>query len=115
MMIEAFTYRMGAHTSSDDPTRYRASAELEAWRLKDPIERVRAYLTKNELAGDDFFEAVDAEAEALGRQVRADCRALPDPEPEAIFEHVYAGRHAQLEEERAAFSAYLEGFAGLDG
>ncbi|GAB2871226.1 pyruvate dehydrogenase (acetyl-transferring) E1 component subunit alpha [Actinoallomurus bryophytorum] len=110
MMIEAFTYRMGAHTSSDDPTRYRASAELEAWRMKDPIERVRAYLTKNELADDAFFELVDAEADELGRQVRADCRALPDPRPEAIYEHVYAGVHEQLEEERAAFTSYLESF-----
>jgi 2-oxoisovalerate dehydrogenase E1 component alpha subunit len=112
MMIEAFTYRMGAHTSSDDPTRYRSSTELEAWRLKDPIERVRAYLTKNELAGDDFFEAVDAEADELGRRVRDECRALPEPEPRAMFEHVYAGAHRQLDEECAAFTAYLEGFEG---
>jgi 2-oxoisovalerate dehydrogenase E1 component alpha subunit len=111
-LIEAYTYRMSAHTTSDDPTRYRTGAELEAWRMKDPVERVRAYLAKNELAGDDFFEAVDAEADRLGRQVRADCRALPDPDPQAIFEHVYAGRHAQLDEECAAFSAYLETFTG---
>ena len=109
-LIEAFTYRMGAHTSSDDPTRYRENAELEAWRMKDPIERVRAYLAKNQLAGDDFFEAVDAEADDLGRQVRADCRALPDPQPEAMFEHVYAGAHAQLAEEYAALGSYLDGF-----
>src|SRR3569833_1751337 len=95
-LIEAFTYRMGAHTSSDDPTRSRSSAELEAWRMKDPIERVRAYLAKNELAGDDFFEAVDAEADALGRQVRAECRSLPEPRTSEMFEHVYAGAHAQL-------------------
>jgi 2-oxoisovalerate dehydrogenase E1 component subunit alpha len=110
MLIEAFTYRMSAHTSSDDPTRYRESAELEEWRLKDPIERVRAYLTKNELAGDDFFESVDTEADELGRRVRHECRALPDPAPQAIFEHVYAGVHAQLAEECAAFTSYLEGF-----
>jgi 2-oxoisovalerate dehydrogenase E1 component alpha subunit len=110
-LIEALTYRMSAHTSSDDPTRYRTSAELEAWRLKDPIERVRAYISKTELAGDDFFEAVDAEADALGRQVRTDCRALPDPHPQAIFEHVYAGAHEQLAEECAAFTSYLEAFA----
>jgi pyruvate dehydrogenase E1 component alpha subunit len=102
---------MGAHTTSDDPTRYRTSAELDAWRLKDPIERVRAYLSKSELAGDEFFEDVDAEAERLGRQVRDDCRALPDPEPQAMFENVYAGHHAQLAEECAAFTAYLGTFA----
>jgi 2-oxoisovalerate dehydrogenase E1 component alpha subunit len=111
-LIEAFTYRMSAHTSSDDPTRYRASAELEAWRLKDPIERVRAYLTANGLAGDDFFDSVEADAEALGRQIRADCRALPDPEPRTMFDHVYAGAHEQLAEECAAFNAYLDGFVG---
>jgi 2-oxoisovalerate dehydrogenase E1 component subunit alpha len=111
-LIEAYTYRMSAHTSSDDPTRYRTGAELEAWRLKDPIERVRAYLAKNDLAGEDFFGSVEAGAEAFGRQVRADCRALPDPEPRAMFDHVYAGVHEQLAEECAAFSAYLDGFAG---
>jgi 2-oxoisovalerate dehydrogenase E1 component alpha subunit len=111
MLIEAFTYRMSAHTSSDDPTRYRTSAELEEWRLKDPIERLRAYLTKNELADDAFFESVDEEADDLGRQVRADCRALPDPEPRAIFEQVYAGTHPQLDEERRGFLSYLDGFA----
>ena len=111
-LIEAFTYRMSAHTSSDDPTRYRAKAELDAWRAKDPIERVRAYLTKNDPAAEEFFASVDAEADALGRQVREDCRALPDPRTRAIFEHVYAGEHPQVAEERDAFLAYLEDFAG---
>jgi 2-oxoisovalerate dehydrogenase E1 component alpha subunit len=45
-LIEAYTYRMGAHTTTDDPTRYRLSAELEAWKLKDPIERVKQYLIR---------------------------------------------------------------------
>ena len=46
-LIEAFTYRMGAHTTTDDPTRYRLAAELEAWKLRDPIERVKAYLVRS--------------------------------------------------------------------
>ena len=45
-LIEAYTYRMGAHTTSDDPTRYRLADELESWKLKDPIERVKAYLVR---------------------------------------------------------------------
>ena len=49
-LIEAFTYRMGAHTTTDDPTRYRLASELEMWKLKDPIERVRAYLVRTGLA-----------------------------------------------------------------
>ena len=55
-LIEAFTYRMGAHTTTDDPTRYRLAAELETWKLKDPIERVKAYLVRNELADERFFD-----------------------------------------------------------
>ncbi|HEY0357109.1 MAG TPA: thiamine pyrophosphate-dependent dehydrogenase E1 component subunit alpha, partial [Mycobacteriales bacterium] len=45
-LVEAYTYRMGAHTTSDDPTRYRIASEVEAWKLKDPIERVRSFLYK---------------------------------------------------------------------
>ena len=75
-LIEAFTYRMGAHTTSDDPTRYRTSAEIEEWRRKDPIARLRAYLVREGKADDGFFDAVEAEAEKLGEQVRAECRAL---------------------------------------
>ncbi|MEU8199099.1 pyruvate dehydrogenase (acetyl-transferring) E1 component subunit alpha [Microbispora amethystogenes] len=109
-LIEAFTYRMGAHTTSDDPTRYRLANELEAWKLKDPIERVKAYLFKNELADQEFFEKVDAEADALGKDVRDRCLALPDPPPGAIFDHVYAGAHALLDEEREQYLTYLAGF-----
>ncbi|GAA2893739.1 pyruvate dehydrogenase (acetyl-transferring) E1 component subunit alpha [Streptosporangium fragile] len=112
MLIEAFTYRMGAHTTSDDPTRYRVAAELEAWKLKDPIERVRSYMFKNQIADQEFFEAVDAEADELGRDLRKRCLALPDPEPLAIFDHVYAERHPLMDAERAEFAAYLEGFEG---
>ncbi len=54
-LIEAFTYRMGAHTTTDDPTRYRLASELEMWKLRDPIERVRAYLVRGGLAEPEFF------------------------------------------------------------
>ncbi len=86
-MIEAFTYRMGAHTTTDDPTRYRLAAELETWKLKDPIERVKAYLVRTQAADEKFFEALDAEA--------AD---------------VYAEPNAMLESERDAYAAYLASF-----
>ncbi|MGE5132762.1 MAG: pyruvate dehydrogenase (acetyl-transferring) E1 component subunit alpha [Gemmatimonadota bacterium] len=109
-LIEAFTYRMGAHTTTDDPTRYRLAAELEAWKLKDPIERVKAYLVRSGLADSAFFAGVEEEATALGRHVRESCLAMPDPQPLAIFDHVYAGPNAQLEAERAKFAAYLDSF-----
>ena len=71
-LIEAFTYRMGAHTTTDDPTRYRLSAELETWKLKDPIERVKQYLIRSEQAEMSFFDEVEAEADQ-GRRPRPRC------------------------------------------
>ncbi|GAA0980833.1 pyruvate dehydrogenase (acetyl-transferring) E1 component subunit alpha [Acrocarpospora macrocephala] len=109
-MVEAFTYRMGAHTTSDDPTRYRVADELEAWKLKDPIERVKAYLFRGELADQEFFDKVEAEADALGKELRRSCLALPDPAPEALFDHVYAEPHALMADEREQYLSYLAGF-----
>jgi pyruvate dehydrogenase E1 component alpha subunit len=109
-LIEAFTYRMGAHTTTDDPTRYRLASELEAWRLRDPIERVRSYLARTGQANAAFFEQVDAEATELGAHIREACRQLPDPAPLTLFDHVYVGSNAILDAERAQYEAYLEGF-----
>jgi 2-oxoisovalerate dehydrogenase E1 component subunit alpha len=109
-LIEAFTYRMGAHTTTDDPTRYRLAAELEAWKLKDPVERVKAYLVRSGAADQAFFEAIDAEAADLGRSVRQGCLAMPDPAPMAIFENVYSEPTELLRTEREQFAAYLDSF-----
>jgi 2-oxoisovalerate dehydrogenase E1 component subunit alpha len=110
-LIEAYTYRMGAHTTTDDPTRYRLAAELEAWKLKDPVERVRAYLVRTGAADADFFASVDAEADEVGARVRKSCLTMPDPQPLTIFENVYAEPGPQLEWERERFAAYLDSFA----
>ncbi|HEX2314787.1 MAG TPA: pyruvate dehydrogenase (acetyl-transferring) E1 component subunit alpha [Thermomonospora sp.] len=109
-LIEAFTYRMGAHTTTDDPTRYRLAAELESWKLKDPIERVKAYLVRNEQADAAFFAEVDAEAKQYATDLRRRCLEMPDPEPLAIFEHVYAQDHPLISEEQRRFAEYLESF-----
>ena len=110
MLIEAFTYRMGAHTTTDDPTRYRLAAELEAWKLKDPLERVKVYLSRTGAADAAFFEAIEAEAAELGRNVRQGCLAMPDPQPLAIFENIYSEPNALLDAEREQFAAYLDSF-----
>ena len=111
-LIEAFTYRMGAHTTTDDPTRYRLASELEMWKLKDPIERVRAYLARTGQAEPEFFAEVEAEAKEVGARIREACRTMPDPPPLAIFDHVYAEPTAILRAERDQFAAYLDTFAG---
>ena len=109
-LIEAFTYRMGAHTTTDDPTRYRLSAELEAWKLKDPIERVKQYLIRAEQAEMSFFDEIDAEAAAVGVRIRSGCQQMRDPAPESMFEDVFTTETRQLAAERAEFTAYLDSF-----
>ncbi len=109
-LIEAFTYRMGAHTTTDDPTRYRLAAELETWKLKDPIERVKAYLVRSESADETFFTALEAEAAQVGARIREACLQMPDPSPLSIFDNVYAEPNALLEAERDQYAAYLETF-----
>jgi 2-oxoisovalerate dehydrogenase E1 component alpha subunit len=114
-LIEAFTYRMGAHTTSDDPTRYRLASELEMWKLRDPIERVKAYLSRNGLADSAFFDSVDAEAEEIAARVRTACLSMPEPKPVDIFNEVYAGGSPLVDEERAAYEKYLSAYEPAEG
>ncbi|EST26629.1 pyruvate dehydrogenase E1 subunit alpha [Streptomycetaceae bacterium MP113-05] len=111
MLVEAFTYRMGAHTTSDDPTKYRRDEEREAWEAKDPILRLRAYLEKEKLADPEFLESIEAESDTMAKRVREAVRAMPDPDPMAMFEHTYADGHALVDEEREQFAQYLASFA----
>ena len=108
--IEAYTYRMGAHTTTDDPTRYRLASELEMWKLKDPIERVRAYLVRTGQAGPEFLADVEAEAKKVGADVREACRTMPDPPVLSMFDNVYAEPTPILRAEREQYAAYLDSF-----
>ena len=109
-LIEAYTYRMGAHTTTDDPTRYRLASELEAWKLKDPVERVKAYLVRTGSADAAFFEQIDAEATQVGRHIRQACLEMPDPAPPSMFDNVYSEPTALLRSEREQYAAYLDSF-----
>ena len=109
-LIEAVTYRMGPHTTSDDPTRYRSRDEEEGWRRKDPLSRLRALLIAEGLFDEAFEASVDEAADAQASAMRAVCLALAPPDPSTLFDHVYAAPHPLLEEERLAFSAYHAGF-----
>jgi 2-oxoisovalerate dehydrogenase E1 component alpha subunit len=108
--VEAYTYRMGAHTTTDDPTRYRLSEDLEHWKLKDPIQRVKVYLSRNGLVDPAFLEAVDAEAEELGERLREGCRSMPDPHVLDVFDHVYAEQTEELATQKAGYADYLASF-----
>ncbi|HJY25985.1 MAG TPA: pyruvate dehydrogenase (acetyl-transferring) E1 component subunit alpha [Actinomycetes bacterium] len=109
-LVEAYTYRMGAHTTSDDPTRYRLSSELEAWKLKDPIERVKVYLSRGGHADHTFFDEIDREADELAAHVRQGCLDLPEPDPTRIFDYVHAEKTPELAEQQRGFAAYRASF-----
>ncbi len=110
-LIEAFTYRMAAHTTSDDPTRYRHENDLQNWKLRDPIERLKVMLARNGIADRNFFDAIETEADAWAQTLRTAVRNMPEPAPESIFDNVYAESHEALDLQRAAFLDYHEGFA----
>ena len=112
--IEALTYRIGAHTTSDDPTRYRAEGELEDWQSRDPIARLETYL-RDQGVGDEFFAEVRESADRDAKRVRDEILTLPAPEPDSMFENVYAEEHPRIEEQRAWLAHYEASFEDQDG
>ena len=109
--VEALTYRMGAHTTSDDPTKYREDEETAFWSERDPIARFESYL-RSLGAGDDFFREVATEAEDLAADIRRRTLALGNPPTTNMFRSVYTDPHPLVEEQAAWFAAYEAGFEG---
>lgn len=107
--IEALTYRIGAHTTSDDPTRYRENDELEAWRDRDPIERLEAYL-REQGVDDAFFAEVAETADREAKRVRDEILKLPPPDADSMFAHVYSDEHPRIEEQRQWLHQYESSF-----
>jgi 2-oxoisovalerate dehydrogenase E1 component alpha subunit len=109
--IEAVTYRMGPHTTADDPTRYRDEAEVAAWRGRDPVTRLRTYLEGVGVLDADRVRAVDERARQAAAEMRAGCAGLVDPDPLSVFDHVYVDDHADLARQRARYARHLAAFA----
>ncbi|WP_024356906.1 thiamine pyrophosphate-dependent enzyme [Leucobacter chironomi] len=108
--IEALTYRIGAHTTSDDPTRYREAAELELWQQRDPIVRLEQHLRS--LGVDDaFFEEAREAADREAKRIRDGILTLPAPEADSMFTHVYSEPHPRIEEQREWLARYEASFA----
>ena len=109
-LIECITYRLGVHTTADDPTKYRSQEEVEAWERKEPLTRFRVYLEKKNLLEEGLEERVDEE---IARAVQA-FEATPPADPLAVFDHAYAERPPHLEAQRAEMDEGRRG-AALDG
>jgi pyruvate dehydrogenase E1 component alpha subunit len=105
--IEAVTYRMGPHTTSDDPSRYEDRAEHEEWAAKDPILRLERYLESTGILTDEVRAAVKTKSDEVAREFRAECVGLKNPEPLSVFENVYAAPHSGLERQKRQYAAYL--------
>jgi 2-oxoisovalerate dehydrogenase E1 component alpha subunit len=113
--IEAVTYRMGPHTTADDPTRYRDPAELDEWRGRDPIARVEAHLAALGRLDEARLTAIHEKADRVAAEMRAGCLALQDPDPLSVFDNVYAEPHTGIARQRDHYSRYLRTFVGGDG
>jgi len=110
VLIEAFTYRVGAHTTADDPTKYRESSEETLWRAKDPLDRLEKYLRAQGLADDAFFARVKADGDELAAYVRKTTRSLETPDIRTAFANTYVEAHPLVAEELAWFEEYSAGF-----
>jgi len=108
-MIEALTYRIGAHTSSDDPTKYRKDEELEKWVARDPIHRLETFL-KGKGAEQKFFDEVHDEAAEFAADIRRRTLQIENPEPGSMFDHVYSEPHPLVAEQKAWLASYEASF-----
>jgi pyruvate dehydrogenase E1 component alpha subunit len=102
-LIECVTYRLGVHTTADDPSKYRSEEEVQAWERKDPLTRFRAYLERRQLLEEGLERQVDEEIAAAVRRFEA----LPPVDPLTAFDHVYAEVPPHLAAQRAELAARL--------
>lgn len=106
-VVEAVTYRMRMHTTADDPKRYRDDAEVEAWKARDPIPRLRGYLEQRgwwEASRDEALVAeIRKEIDQAVREFEAEAERLLRERPDAAFDHVYAAPPPALQAQREAF------------
>lgn len=111
IFLEAVTYRLGPHTTSDDPTRYRDEQELETWRGRCPLRRVERHLAQLGASAEELR----GEAQRRGADARTALReavtALPAPAPESLFENVLSTAHPGLERQREEFRSFTASLA----
>jgi pyruvate dehydrogenase E1 component alpha subunit len=108
-LIEAFTYRLAAHTTSDDPTKYRENNEVEEWKLKDPILRFKLYLQNKGILNEELDEKMKSELEQEVLSTFAAIEDKSDTEIEDIFKYHFEVMPSQLEEQLKEYKSFLEG------
>jgi 2-oxoisovalerate dehydrogenase E1 component alpha subunit len=109
-LVEAVTYRLGAHTTSDDPTRYRTQTELADWQARDPIARYKRFLERAGLFSDEFGDEVQATADRIAVRVRSSVEGLRRPPLEDMVANVYAEPPATLVRQFERLRAFEDQF-----
>jgi pyruvate dehydrogenase E1 component subunit alpha len=107
-LIEAVTYRLGMHTTADDPTKYRTDDEVKVWEAKEPLPRLRRYLERKGIVDEQGHAALEAEVDAEIREAIERAEAQMQPELLDVFEHIYAERPASLEAQRQELVRFLD-------
>jgi pyruvate dehydrogenase E1 component alpha subunit len=102
-LIECVTYRLGVHTTADDPTKYRSEEEVREWERKDPLTRFSAYLKDKDLLDEGLEQEVDEEIAAAVKRFEA----CGPPDPLRMFDHVYAEKPPHLVQQREELAARL--------
>jgi pyruvate dehydrogenase E1 component alpha subunit len=103
---------MSHHTTADDWTRYRPAAEVEEWKKKDPILRLKLYMQKQNLWSDADEQRLQEEAKAEIASVVQQYEALPKRDIEDIFKYVYAEMPWNLKEQLGELREYLAEHGG---
>jgi len=112
-LVEALTYRLGAHTTADDPTRYRQADEVEFWRAKDPLVRFQRFLMSRDLlTEEEDRQLVTAVEEEINEAVRV-AEAKPLPDPDSFFDYTLAALPPRLQEQRSDLQRYIDHNQGL--
>jgi len=108
-LIEAFTYRLGNHTTSDDASRYRSETEVEEWARRDPVERFRLYLKSKGLWDKAFEEGIQKEAEEQINKAVEAAESTPAPRPEDLFISTYKEMTPELNDQLSDLQDLLKG------
>jgi 2-oxoisovalerate dehydrogenase E1 component alpha subunit len=106
-LIEAVTYRLEAHTTADDQTRYRSAEEIASWQQRDPVASFLESLRTAGVIDDSFIAEVDAEGEAIAARMRDALFEAPEGDPREMFDHVYEAPTPALRTQRALLDAEL--------
>ena len=107
VLVESLTYRQGAHTTSDDPSRYRDDeADLPEWRTRDPLERYEAYLSEQGALDDAFVESARDDADEELKRAVETAESVDPPATDDLFEYVYDDPPAGLREQEQWLDAF---------